>query len=532
MKTAVANDWVIDGSEPPFASEGPRVIAFIETYLVHTVGRWAGRPFKLEPWQRAFIYELFRLDDNGMRVYQSVLLGIPRKNGKTALAAAIALYLLVADEENSPEVILAAGKREQAGLVYNQARAFVEANPALQDFLEAQKYAITCDANSGSLRTVSADGKLQHGLNISGLIKDEFHAWTTPKQIALNEALETASGARDEPLSVTITTAGHDMETLLGQLYKRSMDLPEKKVFGGLNVARDEANGFLFWWFGAPEGAAIDDENVWASANPASWITPKFLRRQLQRTDLDENSFRTLHLNQWTKARSAWLPTGCWSGMAHPEIDIPDGATVYVGIDASRSSDCTAVTWAYPFEEEDGTIRVIVRCRIWAAKEGAAAHDFSMVSRGTIDLRVVRDYIRDVIGERYAIQEIVYDPRFFDTIAQDLDDDGFIVAPLETSSKLMKDAENAFYQGCRNGLLIHDGNDQLASHVEATAAVMQDNGWKIRRMQATSHIDACISTVIAYWRASREFGEESSYIFDITDEDMAGDFEAWANAGE
>jgi phage terminase large subunit-like protein len=480
---------------------------FSETFIKHTIGRWHGQPFRLEPWQREIVDELLAVDENGNRVIRQALIGLPRKNGKSSLLSALALWASSVEGENAPDVIVSAGSREQAAVVFDQARAFAESDPLLDLWFDAQRFVIKCDESNGVIRRIAADGKLQHGLNPSTIVADELHSWMTPRQEELWAAMQTATGAREQPLTCSITTAGYDRDTVLGRLFKQAIDLPSLEVRndGSLLVAKDTDSGFLFWWYQVPDGTDIEDEDAWMRANPASWVTPETLRQQLESPSLDEQTFRRLHLNAWTATRNAWLKPGLWEEMEDPELVLEPGTPVYVGIDVGLVHDSTAVTCAWVV---DG--RVAVKTHVWSAVTDVPAHEYA--SGGRIDLSQVEDYVRH-LAERYDLRELVFDPRFFERSAQTLAGEGLTVAPMHQSSAAMADAYQEWYASAQERRIVHDGDPVLAAHVEATSAKKTDRGWKVQKASQDKRIDACVASVMAHWRAWRSVSEQSDQGF-------------------
>ena len=479
-------------------SQGEHVARFAEAYCRHTKGRWAGEPVVFEPWQREFLDEAFRLDANGRRVYRNVLLGVARKAGKSTMAAALALYMAGADGEAGAEVVLAAGSRDQAAMVFDQARAFVDANPELGAYFDAQRYLIL-GPNGSVVKRIAADGKLQHGLNPSAIIVDESHSLQTPRQEELWAALTTASGARDQPFVLSITTAGYDKSTVLGRLYDAAVRLDNVERRPGLTIARDQANGFLMWWFGLRDEDDVEDQDLWMAANPSSWITTEYLREQRESPTVDELVWQRLHLNKWTKTRDAWLPAGLWESLGS-DYEIPEGAEVVVAADVALVNDSTAIAVAHRLE--DG--RIAVKAKVWAARDDAVAH--VILPGGRVDLEVIEDHIR-MLAQTYQVREVVYDPRFFERSAQTLSDEGLIVAPVDQSSRRMLEAYAAFYQACREERLVHDRDRVLGQHVESVQGVMTDKGWKISR-QRLQRIDAAVAVAMALWRAEMDHGAD------------------------
>lgn len=488
MTTTAPNDAAT------FPSQGDHFADFCRTYLRHTKGRWAEQPVELEQYQLDLMREVLRLDpDTGRRVYRTCLVGLPRKSGKSTLAAALGLYMLTADAEAGAEVIIAAGSREQASIVFDQARGFVDGSPLLGDFCDSQRFVIL-GPDGGVMKRIAADGRLQHGLNPSAIIADELHAWTTPRQEELYAALTTGSHAREEPLTFIITTAGYDKATVLGRLYDEAIRMDNVERSDGLTIARSPAAGFLMWWYGLREDEPADDVDLWAAANPASWITTDVLAQQAASPTLDELAFRRLHLNQWTKARDSWFPAGQWESLK-TDGGIPDGADVFIGVDVGLVHDTTAVAVAY--RPDDGP--VVLRARVWAARDDAVAHQ--VLPGGRVDLSIVEEHIRAIAG-RFNVVELVYDPRFFDRSADMLANEGMTVAPVEQGSRRMLEAYARFYAAVTEGRVTHDGDKVLAQHVESVQGVMTERGWKISRPRS-QRIDAAVACVMAHYRAER-----------------------------
>jgi phage terminase large subunit-like protein len=490
------------------ATQGAHLAAFAREYCRHTKGRWAGQPVEFEPWQQAFLDEAYRLDDDGRRVYRNVLLGLPRKNGKSTMASTLALYHAGADGEAGAEVIIAAGSRDQAGIVFDQARAFVDASPDLAHHFDAQRFVIYGPAGS-TIKRVAADGRMQHGTSPSAVILDELHALETPRQEELYAALNTASGAREQPMNLAITTAGYNRHTILGRLYADAMRSPDVQRDGMLTVARNPEAGFLMWWYGLADEDEPTPENVLA-ANPASWITSAVLEAQRESPTVDEYAFRRLHANQWTSTRNAWLPAGAWEGLTRDGYTIPEGADVVVAVDVGLVHDSTAV--AIGCRLPDG--RVALECRVWAARDDAVAH--IILPGGRVDLGVVEDYI-EALADRYTVRELVYDPRFFERSAASLSAAGFTTAPVDQSSRRMAEAYAAFYTAVQDERVVHPRDDVVAAHVEATQATMTERGWRIGR-QRLQRIDATVAMCMALWRADRD-EQPAEYVLSWDDVD-------------
>jgi phage terminase large subunit-like protein len=475
--------------ETPAPVEALSPADFFERYFVHTKGALAGQPFVLEPWQRAFVNEFYRRDEDGRRIYRFGILGVPRGNGKSPLAAALALRELVS-QPDSPDVFVAAAAKEQARIVFNFARSFAESGD-LADVLRIGRNEIVYPERLGSMRLLSADGALQHGHSPSAVIVDELHAFQTEKQRELFDALQTALHKRLDSFMLAITTAGFDTQSLLGKLYEEALAQLELEQHDGLTIGRDEESGVLFWWYAAPETAALDDEQSWRVANPASWIEMSELRRQRLSPALSEASFRRLHLNQWTSAEDVWITPERWAACLSSD-EIPEDSDVYVGIDAAWVGDATAVAVAW--RRPDG--KVLVRAHVWSAIARTPAHVH--VSGGYTNFDAVEDYVLG-LARRYRVFEVRFDPAFFARSAQNLSDQGLTVAPVAAHSIHAREAYSRFYEAVNAGTLAHNGDPVLTAHVlNAAAHVDLDGHWKVRKLNQRSKIDALVACVMAH----------------------------------
>lgn len=506
---------------------GEYVIRWIETFCVHTIGKFGGQPLLLEEWQKEFIRELFAMwwDEEGQRwvfAYQTIVLMVPRGAGKSTLAAALALFKLSpASGEEAPRVLIAAATRDNARHVYDTARDMVGMSAGLREDLGANKNRIWCDSNRGELWRLSGDGSGQFGHVPSFVVRDELHQWETDKQILLSEALQTALAKRDNSQSLTVTTAGYDMEGILGLLYTAAMKSPLlEHPRPGLKVVRDVKAKFLFWCFEAPADAPHDDPATWHMAQPATWIDEDAIAAQLSDPSISVDEFRRQWLNQWTASKEAWLPIGMWRTLARPDafeeaafvgdttrLWIPEGKRVYVAVDAAITRDTTAVSWSWAKSKTE----VYVQSMVWSANPDTAHHIF--VPGGRIDLALVRDFVAHFLTDRYNVKEVSYDPRFFEGAASELSGMGFKVVPFQQNSPQMADALNEFYIGAHEETLFHDGDEVMTQHVEGTAGVQTERGWKVFKLKQTKKIDACISGVMSTARARLALKRQRSFIY-------------------
>jgi phage terminase large subunit-like protein len=472
---------------------------FFRRNLAHQKGPAAGQPFKLEPWQRRFVEEFSRLNGGGERIYKRGLLGVARGNGKSPLAAGLALRELVCARDE-PDVILAAAARDQARVVFEYARGLLASGP-LADVLQVGRHEIRNPLNGGVLRTVSADGFVAHGLNPSAVIIDELHAWNTNKQQELFDALDTAVHKRPGAFWLVITTAGHDKLSLLGRLYSSmlaALELEEKPSFV---VGRDEFNGVLLHWYGAAEDADADDRKLWQAVNPASFVTTEALRKQRNSPSMSRSTFARLHLNAWVAPEAdRWIATDAWEKLAG-RVEIPEGATVFVGADGSRSYDTTAVAWAS--KAPDG--RIYVDCRVFSVRGDVPHH--VLHAGGTIDFGDVEGFLLE-LASRFDVREVRFDPRFLERSMEVLASrlPGSAVAPVEPYTNAHRQALAALERTVLEGTLRHGGDPAVSQQVLAAACDRFDNGdpRRLRKLDRTRPIDAAVALALAVQGATIE----------------------------
>jgi phage terminase large subunit-like protein len=275
--------------------------------LTHTAGPFARQPFNLRPWQRRIVTKLFTTRKDGRRQYRTCLLMLPRKNGKTELAAALAIYFLLFDHEIGGEIVCAAGDTEQASKVYDAMVVMLENDPELAaqvDIVRSTKR-IVHRASGSVARAISAEAYTKHGLNASVVIYDELHV--APNR-DLWDVLATSQGARAQPYMIAISTAGYDRHSILWELYEHALRVQE-------NPALDPT--FLPILFEAPIGADWTDERVWHQANPAlgdfrSLEDMRTLVARAQQIPAQEMTIRRLYLNQWTESAERWISMAQW----------------------------------------------------------------------------------------------------------------------------------------------------------------------------------------------------------------------------
>lgn len=465
-------------SQEYFTGRGDHVVSFTAEYIRQTMGRWAGQPLLLEQYQQDLLNELYLEDENGKRVYREALIGLSRKNGKSTMCAAIALYELLYGEPGG-QIFSAAASRDQARIVFDTAKKFVKESPKLQDYLTVMRDCIVCNQTDSIYRVLSADGALQHGLNPSMVIIDELHAWTRPSQIELYYALTTGSLARESPLFISITTAGYDRDSICWQQYDRGKAL---EVVGGVDAMRKE--GYLFRWWEAPAGCDVTDLKAAKQANPASWITEE--RLEIEAKKLPSNVYRQVHLGQWVDSAGDWLPPEAWGECVEQDAVIPLGGEVWLGVDIGVRHDSSAVVVLHP--REDG--KVVVEARIWDAPGDG----------GSIDLGSIEAHIQRLSNE-YTVRGVGFDPRFFERSSQFLSSIGLWMVEFDQSVRRMTEATVLLHSAIKEKRVVHHGyNHKFNKHVQSGAVLeTEGNLFRLSKGKSGAKIDALIALAIGYF---------------------------------
>lgn len=340
------------------------------SFVRHSKGEWSGKPFELEPWQKFIVGSIFGWKrSDGLRRFRTAYICVSRKNGKSTLIAGIGLYLFFADGEPGSEVYTAATKREQAIIVHSEATRMVKASPALKSRIKIFKNNLNVEATASKFEPLGADSKTYDGLNVHGAIIDELHAH--PDR-GMWDVLETATGARRQPLLVAITTAGFDQS---GICYEQQ-EYVEKILVG--TIQDDSYFGVIYTLDKEKkdtDGVVIEpgddwaDEACWIKSNPNLGVSVKKddLQRKAQKAKeipAAQNNFLTKHMDVWTQQATRWISLDLWDENA---VEIKEselaGMECYGGVDLSSVSDLTV--WVMGFRGKDDPERVDFLCRVW-----------------------------------------------------------------------------------------------------------------------------------------------------------------------
>ena len=500
-----------------------RVVRFIEA-LRHTKGEFHGQPFHLLPWQEKIIRDVFgtvRDDDPTMRQYTTAYIEIPKKNGKSELGAAIALNMLINDDEWKAEVYSCASDRQQAAIVFDVAVDMVRQSPALMKRVKIipSTRRMIYQPTGSIYQVLSSEVATKHGLNVSACIFDELH--TQPTR-ALYDVMTQGSGdARRQPLWFFLTTAGTDRNSICWEVHQKALDILE----GRKNDPR-----FYPVLFGLPDEADWTNEENWYRANPSldHTITIDKVRdafRKAQETPADENQFRQLRLNQWVKQSVRWMPMDKWDecgGVVDPYA--LEGRACYAGLDLSSTSDLTALVLVFPptsadepyialpffwLPEETLSLRVRrdhVPYDQWARRGFIQTTEGNVVHYGFIERFICQ------LGERYDIREIAHDRWNATMMVQTLEDDGFTMVPFGQGFKDMSPPTKELMRIVLEHNLCHGGHPVLRWNMD-NAYVRTDpaGNLKLDKEKSTEKVDGAVALVMALDRAQRNLNGGSVY---------------------
>lgn len=483
---------------------------FFPACLTHVKGELAGKPLELQDWQKErIIRPIFGWKrKDGTRRYRVVYIEIPRKNGKSTVIAGIAILMLLVDREPGAEIYSAAADRDQAAIVFNVAKQMIEQDPALAERSAVLKRVITAKSGTSVYRVLSADAKTKHGINAHAVLFDELHA--QPNR-GLWDTLTTSTGARRQPLTVAITTAGYDKHSICWEQHEYAC-----KVRDG--IIEDAA--FLPVIFAADADDDWTDPQVWAKANPGLGVSvkPEYLKAECAKakeTPAYQNTFRRLHLNQWTEQASRWIDVGVWDeGSGAVDVEALRGQPCYGGLDLSSTTDLSALALLFPPHGEETQWQLLVR--FWMpeaniakrARQDRVPYD-QWATQGFIETTpgniIDYDHIRARVledVERFAIQEIPYDRWNSAQLVTQLGGDGLTMVPFGQGFASMSQPTKDFEALVVGRKLRHGGNPVLR-WMASNVAVLQDPAGNLKpdKGKSTERIDGIVAAIMALGRA-------------------------------
>lgn len=505
-------------------NKADRAVTFIEN-LCHTKGKWAGKRFWLLPWQEQLIRDIFGIvKTDGNRQFRTAFVEICKKVGKSELAAAIALYLLYADNEPSAEVYGAAADRQQASIVFDVARQMVEMSPALMKrskLMSATKRIVNY-GNAGFYQVLSAEVGSKHGFSISGLVFDEIH--TQPNRQLYDVLTKYSSDARQNPLHFIITTAGNDRNSIAFELHTKAIDILE---------GRRVDPTFYPVVYGLKDDEDWEDEANWYKVNPSLGYTVDIERlrdayREAKQNPADEITFKWLRMNMWVSSTTSWIPDAIFMKGNEPiDMRLLEGRDCYAGLDLSSTGDITALVLIFPPRNSDD--KYILVPYFWVPEEtipqrvkaNSVPYDIwekqghLMATEGNvIHYDFIEKFIRD-LAEKYHILEIAVDRWNATHMIQNLEDAGFTMVPFGQGFASMSTPTKEFYRLLMEGQIIHAGHPVLrwmAGNVviETDAA----ENIKVTKAKSKEKIDGIVASIMALDRCLRNQGEPQGSVYD------------------
>lgn len=499
-------------------------VAFIEN-LCHTKGTWAGKPFELIDWQEQIIRDLFgTLKPNGYRQFNTAYIEIPKKQGKSELAAAVALLLTCGDGEERAEVYGCAADRQQAAIVFDVAADMVRMCPALSKrvkILASQKRIIYTPTNS-FYQVLSAEAYSKHGFNIHGVVFDELH--TQPNRKLFDVMTKGSGDARMQPLYFLITTAGTDTHSICYETHQKAKDIIEGRKIDPT---------FYPVIYGADESDDWTDPKVWKKANPSLDITVgidkvKAACESAKQNPGEENSFRQLRLNQWVKQAVRWMPMEKWDKCAFAvDEDELEGRVCYGGLDLSSTTDITAFVLVFPpiddddkyiilpyfwIPEDNLTLRVNrdhVPYDVWERQGYLQTTEGNVVHYGFIEQFIER------LGERFNIREIAFDRWGAVQMVQNLEGMGFTVVPFGQGFKDMSPPTKELMKLVLEQKIAHGGHPVLRWNMD-NIYIRTDPAGNIKadKEKSTEKIDGAVATIMALDRAIRCGNDHGASVYD------------------
>jgi phage terminase large subunit-like protein len=500
-----------------------RAIYFIEKFLKHTKGRWAGSQFILAPWQKDDIIKplfgtLIEGDEPGQRLrqYRTAYIEIPRKNGKSELAAAVALYLLFYDKEAGGEIYGAAADRDQASIVFNVAAEMVRRSPELSKrskIIDSQKRIVV--PRTGSFyRAIPAEAAGSHGYNASAIIFDELH--TQPNR-DLWDVLTTSSGARSQPLTFAITTAGYDKLSICYEQH----DYAERVLRGAV----DDPSYFAYIRK-AEDDADWKDEAVWRACNPAlgddtnpGFRNIKEMREKFHRAaevPALQNTVRRLYLNQWTSQATRWLDLSAWDACDKPvEVEALAGRKCFAGLDLASTTDIAALVLCFPPLADGDDYRAI--CRFFIPGEALREREnrdrvpysqwvregyITATEGNVIHYSAIRAEI-DKLAQTYDVVEMAFDRWGATQMTQELDEAGMTVIPFGQGFASMSPPTKELLNIVLDKKFRHGGNPVLRWMADNVVVETDPAGnLKPSKKKSAQKIDGIVALIMALARAT------------------------------
>lgn len=512
--------------------EAAKVCKFIEL-LPHTKGQLAGQKIRLEPWQIWILTTVFgwRRTADGGRRFRRVYIEVPRGNGKSSLSSGVALYCLLADKEPGAEVYSFATTRDQAGIVFNDAKRMVQQTASLRSHfgVEVLSHALYVPKTNSTFQAKSADGSTLDGLNTHLAVVDELHAHRTR---AVYDVVETSLGKRVNSLMWVITTAGFDTSGICYEVRTMVRNVLNRSVV-------DESQFGII--YGLDEGDDWKSLAALEKANP-NWgvsVMPEVvtsLQKKAIAIPSAAGNFMTKHLDVWCSAASGWMNVPAWNKCAREELRREDfeGEPCYIGLDLGSKSDMTAKVLMFPREDRDGRTYFVTFADFYLPSRAIETSPNSQyrgwVEQGLIrvtegamtDFNVVEEDIREDLS-RYSVQSIAYDPWQATQLISSLEDSGAPLVECRMTVQQISEPMKTLEALVLDGRIQHDGNPCLTWMMGNVVAKVdaKDNIFP-RKERYEQKIDGPVAMIIALSAAGAEQDDFSDF-----DSSVTGTFLTW-----
>lgn len=463
--------------------DGDRAVQFIEGFCRITkdsIGGSAGQHIKMLPWQRALFRRLLARKADKRYKHRQGLIGIARKNGKSSFLSGLSLYSLYTGPQGG-EVYQVATTKDQARIVFGTAKRIIEMDPDLSKMANLYKDAVEIPRTGSVMRPLAAEAPQLEGLNPTFVVYDELH--TAPNR-ELWDVLALASGARQEPMMVAITTAGQrtdssGSDSLCYRMYQYAAQVASKEI---------EDDSFFAAWWQPKAGTLADhrDPSEWKHANPGfgELIDPSDFEAALLRTP--EPEFRTKRLNTWVDRVNQWIPLDKWEACD----DWRPGENYVLAVDASFSGDSTALVACTV--DDTPAIKLV---ELWERPPNNADRDWR------VNPIVVEESIKE-FAKNHSVVEVCYDPYRMQRSAAVLIEEGLPMVEFPQSPSRMVPATDGFYEAVMTGALAHDHSPALTRHIQNASVKNDPRGTKIVKSAYTKKIDAAVAAIMAFNRAT------------------------------
>lgn len=473
--------------------DGDFLIRFADAFGTITKDSVAGRAGEkliLRDWQKEILRHVFARDEDGGLRHRVSLLGVARKNGKSALGSVIAAFGLMDVKTQGAEIYSVAADRNQARIVFEDTKRMI-ANSELNEHVKIYRDAILVPATNNVYRVLSADAPRHEGLSPTMVLFDELHAQPNRQ---LFDVMSLAQGARGKTATmIAITTAGVKTEAASGK------DTIAYELYQyGQKVVRGEVEdpSFFMAWYEAPQEADHRSEDTWRLANPGydDICAASDFESAVLRTP--ESEFRTKRCNQWVSSQSAWLPAGAWDKLG-ADFEISPEEDYVLGFDGSYASDSTAlVVCTIPKGEDLPKVKLV---RTWEKNFGVDDDSWR------VPMDEVKNEIINYTQKYPRVREIACDPYRWASMMQELDELGLPIVEYKTNLlNLMIPATQKVFDAVVEGKLIHDGNPALSRHIDNCVIKTDHRGQRVTKEHSNSKkkIDNAIAFIIAYDRAT------------------------------